>query len=96
MNINLCNKRVLITGATRGIGKSISDLFSDAGADLILTGTNKKIINEFNSLGKNSSAKWIQADFSTDKGIYYFNEEINKFNRIDICINNAGINIIKP
>ena len=39
MKIDFTGQVVMVTGATRGIGKQIADSFSLCGADLILTGT---------------------------------------------------------
>ena len=42
--INLKNKKVLITGATGGIGKALVDKFSSLGANILATGTkNEKL-----------------------------------------------------
>jgi len=89
------NKTVLITGATRGIGKAIADLLYESGANLILTGTKNVEINLFNEDIKAMgilNKKYIQADFfdeiSTKKFLLY----LNKIEIIDICINNAGVN----
>ena len=41
INIDLGGKTALITGATRGIGKVISEKFIEAGATVFLTGTNE-------------------------------------------------------
>ena len=43
----LKNKKILITGATGGIGKAISILFAKNNAELLLTGRNKKKLNQF-------------------------------------------------
>ena len=96
VKIDLSTKTALITGATRGIGKSISDAFLDAGAKVILTGTNQDEIDLLNAQNEYSSAKWMVADFSTLESIDAFIEHLRKIDTIDICINNAGINIIKP
>ena len=41
MNLNFKNKTVIITGGTRGIGKSLVDFFTDVDANVIFTGTKK-------------------------------------------------------
>jgi NAD(P)-dependent dehydrogenase (short-subunit alcohol dehydrogenase family) len=41
MKIDFQGRTVLVTGATRGMGKQFADDFAKLGADLILTGTNK-------------------------------------------------------
>jgi 3-oxoacyl-[acyl-carrier protein] reductase len=96
ININLSGKTALITGATRGIGRAIADEFIEAGANVILTGTNQSEIDQLNSENENKAIKWLMADFSATKSIEYFLHELNNIDFIDICVNNAGINIIKP
>ena len=96
VNIDLSGKTALITGATRGIGKAIADNFIEVGAKVILTGTKQNEIDNLNSENKNQAVKWLMADFSTFDSIESFINELIFFKSIDICINNAGINIIKP
>lgn len=95
MNIDYTNRTVLLTGATRGIGKSIADLLFSLGGNLILTGTNKNEIAQLNSdilKNKIPNKRYIQADFSDDASTELFLLELNKLERVDVCINNAGVN----
>lgn len=94
--IDLNGKTALITGATKGIGKAIASDFIEAGASVLLTGTNKDNIDQLNTENENPKVKWCVADFSTLNGIELFISELAKTKNIDICVNNAGINIIKP
>ena len=96
INISLAGRTAVITGATRGIGKSISEIFLIAGANLILTGTNQEEIDELNLNNENPLILWVKADFSTLGDIEKFSEQLKTYDSIDICVNNAGINIIKP
>ncbi len=91
----MADKTILITGATQGIGKSISNDFLKDGIKLILTGNNNNKINKLISNNQNPNIEWIQANFSTEENIFNFIDRI-KNKKIDICINNVGINIIKP
>ena len=88
MNINFKNQNVLVTGATRGIGRQIAEDMLSCGANVIVTGTSKlsleNLTDDFlkfpvNFLNKKSSQDFI--DFISSK-------------KIDVCINNAGINKI--
>lgn len=97
MNIDFKNQVVLITGATRGIGKQLAYDFSKAGARLVLTGTKKRQVDMLNkSALKDSKNKKIYhcVDFTDSISTKKFIQEIRKYKRIDVCINNAGINRI--
>lgn len=85
MNINFKNHTVLITGASRGIGKSLFKAYSDLGANVIGTTTDKKKVKKKN---------FLEVNFENDKSTYSFYEKIKKLKKIDILINNAGINEI--
>ena len=96
ISIDLTGKIALITGATRGIGRAIADVFIEAGSNVILTGTKQSEIDQLNSENENQAVKWLMADFSTPGKIGSFIKNLENIKPIDICVNNAGINIIKP
>jgi len=96
INIDLSGKTALITGATRGIGRAIADVFIEAGANVVLTGTSQSNIDQLNSENEIQGIKWLMADFSTPDSIESFINVLKNTKAIDICVNNAGINIIKP
>ena len=50
--MNLKNKKVLITGATGGIGNSLIDKFYNLGATIIATGTNEEKLKNLKKLFK--------------------------------------------
>lgn len=88
MNIDFKNKKVLVTGATRGIGKAIALKYSELGAMVVITGTKKEKPTCFDEsilyeqLEINENSFWKQR-------VVEINE---KYKGFDICINNAGIN----
>lgn len=95
LNLDFKGKTVLITGATRGIGAAIANDFYQAGANLILTGTKMEEINELNKSSREDNRRiYLQADFSENKSFENFLSVISNYSRIDICVNNAGVNRI--
>lgn len=96
--LDFSRKVVLITGATRGIGAAIAEDLELAGADLILTGTNPSRIAELNagSEERGRRVRYLQVDFSDESSLTNFLHELERIPRIDVCINNAGINKIDP
>jgi len=98
MEIEFHNKTVLITGATRGIGEQLAHDFKNLGANLILTGTMPDQIERLNEdldkKEKKQNITYYCADFSNEGSLLNFTQELRKYEKIDVCINNAGINRI--
>jgi 3-oxoacyl-[acyl-carrier protein] reductase len=93
-NLDFTNKTVLITGATRGIGKSMAEHFDVCQAKLILTGTNKNQVVELNKKAKDDGKDhhYFAVDFSDKDQTFNFIKNLDAFDVIDVCVNNAGIN----
>jgi len=89
--INFKDKTIIVTGATRGIGKKISNDLYKLGANLLLTGTNKNEINILNKPKKNN-IEYLHLDFLKENSVNSFLEDISKYKKIDGLVNNAGIN----
>ena len=91
-DLSLKNKTALVTGASGAIGGAIAKKLSLLGANIILTGTNKKKIDDLRKeLGPRSLS--LIADLSKDKEIEdLYDQSIKEFKSIDILINNAGTN----
>ena len=90
--MNLKNKKILITGATGGIGNSLVKKFNDLGCKIVATGTND---NKLDSLQKKYPQILVEK-FKLDEHdkIENFIDLINeKLNGLDILINNAGITL---
>ena len=95
MKIDFKDKVAIVTGGTIGIGKAIADILYENGAALIITGVEKDLIDRFNT-EKNPRKQYYYVNFALQDSINEFVEIINSFPKIDILINNAGINIVRP
>ncbi|MBN9311755.1 MAG: 3-oxoacyl-[acyl-carrier-protein] reductase [Chryseobacterium sp. 39-10] len=87
-------KVALITGATRGIGKGIAEVFAKEGAKVAFTyaGSVDKAKALEEELSKITTAKSYQSDASDyDAAQQLINDVLGEFGQIDILVNNAGI-----
>ena len=90
--MNLKNKKVLITGATGGIGNNLVETFDNLGASVVATGTNEEKLNNL----KKRYPKIYAEPFKLQdhKKIESFIERVDeKLNGLEILINNAGITL---
>ena len=90
--MNLKNKKILITGATGGIGNSLVEKFYQFDSLILATGTNEEKLNSL----KKRYPKIKIAKFKLDEHskIENFIEKVNKdLNGLDILVNNAGITL---
>ena len=88
--MNLRDKKVLITGATGGIGYNLVKKFSDLGAVILATGTNKEKLVKLQNEFKNIKTRQFKLDEHSkiEDFIGSCHEDIKG---LDILINNAGI-----
>ena len=89
--MNLKNKKVLITGATGGIGHSLVKKFKNNGSLIFGTGTNEekldKLKNEFNIHTEKFSLD------NHNKIEQFIDTVFKKLDGLDVLINNAGITL---
>ncbi len=88
------NKVALVTGAARGIGKAVALTLAGEGADIAVSDVNlegaESTAEEIESLGRRTLISRV--DVSKIKEVNETVDKIlDKFGRIDILINNAGI-----
>jgi dehydrogenase/reductase SDR family protein 7B len=88
------NKTILITGASSGIGKALSESLAQPSVTLILAARNMDSLTEVKTFceSKGAIVNLIQADLSATEGVENLSTEIrNRFSKLDILFNNAGI-----
>ena len=94
MQLDFKGKTILVSGGTRGIGKQIANDLCKLGAFVIVTGTKELEIEKLNrELPKEGiNKKYFFLDFLNIKSVNQFLKDLEKFDRIDGLVNNAGIN----
>src|SRR5215475_1210960 len=98
MEKKLDGKVALVTGASKGLGKAMALALAGAGAKLALVSRNIEQLNqaagEIGSAG--GAAKVFQADVAREDDVLRVEREVSAtLGKVDILINNAGINVRK-
>jgi len=96
VNINFQDKSVVITGGTRGIGAATVDAFLESGSKVYATGTNKEVLQELNESARSKTGRleYLYLDFTSQDSVSNCLEILLKLDRIDVLVNNAGVNKI--
>lgn len=95
----LNGKVALITGASRGIGEHLALALAEAGADVAVASRgvegSREVAERIAALGRRAYV--AQVDVSNVDSIKAMAEDVARhFGRIDVLVNNAGVNITKP
>lgn len=91
MSFNFSEKIVLVTGASRGIGKEIAKVFAAGGATVIGTATSENGASKISEyLGENGKGLVLNVTDS-DSIAALFDSIKSEFGGVDILVNNAGI-----
>jgi short-subunit dehydrogenase len=90
------NKRIIVTGATKGIGKAVTEAFAAEGFDLSLCSRTLKDLEDFKSELKAKHPEievLIKAtDMSKKQEVLDFAEFVkSKWSQVDVLVNNAGV-----
>lgn len=94
---DLTGKVALVTGGSKGLGKSMARGFAEAGADIVISSRHpeelKPALAEILADTK-SRGEWLVADMTDRNAVDGLaREAVAAFGRVDILVNNAGSNI---
>jgi short-subunit dehydrogenase len=92
---SLKNKKVLIVGATGGIGAHLVKLINNSGAQVWIAGRQLAKLNLIAETNQLPASQILQVDLSNSDAVQSFVKKIEN-EAFDIYINAAGIGIIKP
>src|SRR6267378_6412347 len=90
-------KRILITGASRGIGRAIAEKLAAPDVTLLLHGRDTVALAETCKAVQSQCAGVIKLihDLATEKGVSNLMSQVGE-DPLDVLINNAGIAVVKP
>jgi len=90
----MARKRIIITGASKGLGKAFAEIFAKNGDDLLLCASKEQPLIETTTNLKqqypNSDIQYRVADLSNKKEVKAFADWCNAFGPAAVLINNAG------
>lgn len=97
--LDVAGKVAIATGGSKGIGFGMAQALAQFGADIVVASRNidegEKAAETIKGLGRKAIA--LRCDVTKKAEVENMvNTVINKFGRIDILLNNAGMNIRKP
>jgi NAD(P)-dependent dehydrogenase (short-subunit alcohol dehydrogenase family) len=98
--VRLKGKKAIVTGAGRGIGRGIAEVFAEEGADVVVldissAGQAEEVAEWIRGKGRRGLA--VHADVSNRAQVEAaFEKAWAEFGSIDILVNNAGIETIVP
>ncbi len=95
----LKDKVCIVTGAGNGIGKAIAELFAREGGTVICSSrraaNGQPVSDALYAEGLNTV--FVKCDISDEQDVKsLFDTAIEKFGRVDVLVNNAGVNFVKP
>ena len=93
MESDIKGKNILVTGASRGIGKAISKAVAAAGANVIMAARDEKALSNLREeiISNNGKAIYLPTDLTNEEDIKaLFKKVENDYGTLDVLINNAS------
>ena len=87
----LKGKRILVTGGSRGLGFSMAKKFVEEGAEVVISGRNKEVLEES---AKQIGCEYIAFDNCNIEGMANFMDSVDEIlGGVNCLVNNAGISL---
>lgn len=89
-------KVAIVTGASKGIGKAIAEVFAKSGVKVVLAARTRKVVEQVEANLKEIGADVlaIPTDVTDDKAVQsLITETLDAYQKLDILINNAGAGV---
>jgi NAD(P)-dependent dehydrogenase (short-subunit alcohol dehydrogenase family) len=97
MDLQLTNKKALVTGSTAGIGFAVASLLAQEGASVVVNGRSQprveQAVERIRTEGKNAQVTGVAADLGTEEGVDLL---VRAVPAVDVLVNNLGIFEPKP
>ena len=99
MSLDLSGKVALVTGGSRGLGKAIAIAMARKGADVVICGRKQEnldgAVEDFSQAGMDVMTRVANVGKS-DQVTGLFQAIEKRFGKLDILVNNVGMNILTP
>lgn len=90
----LQNKVVMVTGASRGLGKALTLACAEEGASLVLSARNPDSLDPVAEEARDAGVEVLAIPADVSRGAHVeklVNEAVERFGRVDVLFNNAGL-----
>jgi len=84
-------RNVIVTGGSQGIGKAVAERFASEGADVMVTGRRKEVLDSVVAGLDGSGWSYVADVSSPDDVAASVAAAVDRWGRIDVLVNNAGI-----
>src|SRR6266545_4434770 len=88
-------KRVLVTGASHGIGRAVAAEFARCGAELVILSSTPDIHDAARMIG-NETGRNVRAELCDITDRKAVMRSVGPLGAIDVLVNNAGLELITP
>lgn len=90
------NKNIIITGASRGIGRELAKIHLLNGNNVLAISRNVEKLEELKMFENNSQFRFLSLDLADYNSLNQITDAIQDWNKVDILYNNAGLLVNKP